>query len=321
MHRRDVWEIIERLKRNRVVILTTHAMEEADLLADKIVMLVGGRVRAVGSAIELKSRYGAGWTLDVADADDALLADLRAAAPSAVVARASSSSSSSAAAAASGDVQLRVGREAADELAALARTLERRAASFVVRQSTLEDVFEAVASLAGFVYEEVAVPDDDDDRGGVDGVGRNDVASGDATTRKSTAAASFVPPIVSPAAAAAAAAAADDELGTPSPYLASMAKNAKLQLAQRGANVCQMITPVLMIVTLVIIEALLYNQVRRRRLRDADALLNEPRGAHARSRRRSSGQASTRKCWCGRSSIDAAPRRAARAASVTRRRV
>ena len=159
--------------------------------------------------------------------------------------------------------------EFADELAALARTLERRAASFVVRQSTLEDVFEAVASLAGFVYEEVAVPDDDDDRGGVDGVGRNDVASGDATTRKSTAAASFVPPIVSPAAAAAAAAAADDELGTPSPYLASMAKNAKLQLAQRGANVCQMITPVLMIVTLVIIEALLYNQVRRRRLRDA----------------------------------------------------
>jgi ABC-type nitrate/sulfonate/bicarbonate transport system ATPase subunit len=34
--RREVWDIIERAKKGRVVILTTHSMEEADTLADTI---------------------------------------------------------------------------------------------------------------------------------------------------------------------------------------------------------------------------------------------------------------------------------------------
>lgn len=34
--RREVWNIIERAKTGRVVVLTTHSMEEADTLADTI---------------------------------------------------------------------------------------------------------------------------------------------------------------------------------------------------------------------------------------------------------------------------------------------
>ena len=34
--RREVWNVIEKAKKNRVVILTTHSMEEADVLGDKI---------------------------------------------------------------------------------------------------------------------------------------------------------------------------------------------------------------------------------------------------------------------------------------------
>jgi len=34
--RREVWDIIERAKKGRVVILTTHSMEEADTLSDTI---------------------------------------------------------------------------------------------------------------------------------------------------------------------------------------------------------------------------------------------------------------------------------------------
>ena len=38
VNRRGVWDVIERAKRGRVVVLTTHAMEEAEALGDKIGM-------------------------------------------------------------------------------------------------------------------------------------------------------------------------------------------------------------------------------------------------------------------------------------------
>jgi hypothetical protein len=38
-----LWSIIQKLKENRLVFLTTHSMEEADYLSDKIVMLGAGR--------------------------------------------------------------------------------------------------------------------------------------------------------------------------------------------------------------------------------------------------------------------------------------
>ena len=34
--RRHVWDLIEKVKRDRVIILTTHSMEEADILGDMI---------------------------------------------------------------------------------------------------------------------------------------------------------------------------------------------------------------------------------------------------------------------------------------------
>lgn len=40
--RRSVWKMIKAMKHNRVVILTTHAMEEADVLADRIAVMAEG---------------------------------------------------------------------------------------------------------------------------------------------------------------------------------------------------------------------------------------------------------------------------------------
>ena len=37
LHRRQVWTVIQKLRRNRLVVLTTHSMEEADVLGDTIV--------------------------------------------------------------------------------------------------------------------------------------------------------------------------------------------------------------------------------------------------------------------------------------------
>lgn len=40
--RHQAWELMLELKKNRTIILTTHAMEEADILADRIAVIVDG---------------------------------------------------------------------------------------------------------------------------------------------------------------------------------------------------------------------------------------------------------------------------------------
>jgi ABC-2 type transport system ATP-binding protein len=59
--RRELWEIIKTLKGKVTVILTTHYMEEAEALSDRIGIMKGGALLAVGTADELKAKTG---TLD-----------------------------------------------------------------------------------------------------------------------------------------------------------------------------------------------------------------------------------------------------------------
>ena len=56
--RRELWEIIRSLKGRITVILTTHYMEEAESLSDRIGIMKNGRLLAVGTADELKSAVG-----------------------------------------------------------------------------------------------------------------------------------------------------------------------------------------------------------------------------------------------------------------------
>jgi ABC-2 type transport system ATP-binding protein len=54
-----MWEIIKRLMANgTTILLTTQYLEEADQLADRIVVIDGGKVIAEGTAPELKSKIG-----------------------------------------------------------------------------------------------------------------------------------------------------------------------------------------------------------------------------------------------------------------------
>ncbi|WP_018877955.1 daunorubicin resistance protein DrrA family ABC transporter ATP-binding protein [Thioalkalivibrio sp. ALE28] len=58
--RRDLWERVRQLQAaGTTVLLTTQYLEEADALADSIVVLDQGRVIAEGTAAELKARVGA----------------------------------------------------------------------------------------------------------------------------------------------------------------------------------------------------------------------------------------------------------------------
>uniref|UniRef100_A0A161ZTE7 ABC transporter domain-containing protein n=1 Tax=Daucus carota subsp. sativus TaxID=79200 RepID=A0A161ZTE7_DAUCS len=63
--RRHVWDIIENAKKGRAIVLTTHSMEEADILSDRIGIMAKGRLRCIGTSIRLKSRFGTGFIANV----------------------------------------------------------------------------------------------------------------------------------------------------------------------------------------------------------------------------------------------------------------
>ena len=56
--RHDLWEVIRALKGRITMILTTHYMEEAEALSDRIGIMKSGRLLAVGTAEELKQKAG-----------------------------------------------------------------------------------------------------------------------------------------------------------------------------------------------------------------------------------------------------------------------
>lgn len=64
-NRRHIWELILNMKKNRVVVLTTHAMEEADALSDRIAVMAGGSLKCVGAPLYLKNTYGDGYKLSI----------------------------------------------------------------------------------------------------------------------------------------------------------------------------------------------------------------------------------------------------------------
>jgi len=57
--RADLWQLIRRLRDHRgmTVFLTTHYLDEADALADRLVIVDDGRVAAQGTSAELKQTY------------------------------------------------------------------------------------------------------------------------------------------------------------------------------------------------------------------------------------------------------------------------
>jgi daunorubicin resistance ABC transporter ATP-binding subunit len=58
--RRGLWEAVRELSRSgTTVLLTTQYLEEADALADEIVILAGGRIAGTGTPAQLKAKFGA----------------------------------------------------------------------------------------------------------------------------------------------------------------------------------------------------------------------------------------------------------------------
>ena len=63
--RRRLWELLKENKKDKIIILTTHYMEEADILGDRIAIMANGNAECCGSPIFLKEKFGVGYYLTI----------------------------------------------------------------------------------------------------------------------------------------------------------------------------------------------------------------------------------------------------------------
>eukprot|EP00056_Hartaetosiga_gracilis_P010708 m.159480 g.159480 ORF g.159480 m.159480 type:complete len:1802 (+) comp13370_c0_seq2:43-5448(+) len=59
--RRKTWDLLNKYKSGRTILLTTHFLDEADLLGDRIAIMADGVIECCGTSAFLKSKYGEGY--------------------------------------------------------------------------------------------------------------------------------------------------------------------------------------------------------------------------------------------------------------------
>jgi len=64
--RRHIWEMLKNYRSDRIILLTTHFMDEADNLGDRIAIMSHGQLRCSGSSVFLKNKFGVGYNLSIA---------------------------------------------------------------------------------------------------------------------------------------------------------------------------------------------------------------------------------------------------------------
>ena len=71
LSRRVIWEILERIKCDgRTLVLTTHHLDEAEILADRVAIMAGGKLLACGKSEYIKENFGEGYTLELTILND-----------------------------------------------------------------------------------------------------------------------------------------------------------------------------------------------------------------------------------------------------------
>lgn len=68
--RRTLWDFIRKIKVGRTIILTTHFMDEADILGDRIAIMSQGKLVCAGSSLYLKNIFGCGYHLNLSVKND-----------------------------------------------------------------------------------------------------------------------------------------------------------------------------------------------------------------------------------------------------------
>lgn len=63
--RNNLWNLVRLAKQDRAIVLTTHSMEEAEALCDRLGIFVDGSLQCIADARELKARYGGSLVLTI----------------------------------------------------------------------------------------------------------------------------------------------------------------------------------------------------------------------------------------------------------------
>ncbi|KAF3974301.1 hypothetical protein CMV_002347 [Castanea mollissima] len=66
----NLWNVVKNAKQDRAIILTTHSMEEAEFLCDRLGFFVDGSLQCIGNPKELKARYGGSYVFTITTSSD-----------------------------------------------------------------------------------------------------------------------------------------------------------------------------------------------------------------------------------------------------------
>jgi ABC-type multidrug transport system ATPase subunit len=160
--RRAIWDVLLAKRTSTTIVVSTHYMQEADLLADRIAIIAGGRLLAAGTSMYLKRRYGGGTCVNIAHGVRAIDANKMCAAVAKVVDVTLTKTSPL-------ETQLCIVDKTvtAARMAVLAAFIEKKMKkfaieSFGVSESTMEQVFFNVTDAPGDTKMAVVAQEDDD---------------------------------------------------------------------------------------------------------------------------------------------------------------
>lgn len=154
--RRAVWTLLQNLRRSKTILLTTHYMEEADALGDRIAFVAHGRLQCCGSPLFLKKRYGTGYRMRIAKGSDFSLGVVTEKVTSAIPAAQLTSDIGH-------ETMFNLGFPPASDVIPLLKNLEEHKeslgiASLGISVTTMEDVFIRVGELADISFEMSGAP-------------------------------------------------------------------------------------------------------------------------------------------------------------------
>ncbi|XP_059170024.1 phospholipid-transporting ATPase ABCA3-like [Physella acuta] len=66
MAKRAIWDLLQNVRSlGSTLVLTSHSMEECELLCTRLTIMVGGKLMCLGSPQHLKTKYAQGYTITV----------------------------------------------------------------------------------------------------------------------------------------------------------------------------------------------------------------------------------------------------------------
>ena len=65
MARRSLWEFLKNYKKDKIILLTTHFLDEAEYLGDRIGIMTDGEYLCCGTSSYLKSKYPCGFNINL----------------------------------------------------------------------------------------------------------------------------------------------------------------------------------------------------------------------------------------------------------------